>query len=219
MPEAYRKPAMIYKEMLRQENHNTLPEFPWEMPLAAVQPVPAVALTVGGPALGSRLLLRNSCRWCNPCSQELAASLSHKARSRQCSARLLSCSGEVPALTSFVLFPQHLSKHFWPPNKKILFFFLIILSGAQAKPTQTSDSQEGGSGVGMCMKWGARSAQHRKAECVTQGLTDFVAELNYGTIWFMHKDSCNLNITLNGEKWKGRIYLKAPWFLQSNGLP
>lgn len=54
------------------------------------------------------------------------------------------------------------------------------------------------------------AAQDRKAEYVTQSLTDFVAELNYGTIWFMHMDSCNLNITLNGVKWKGEIYLKVP---------
>lgn len=139
--------------------------------------------------------------------------------------RLLSRSSEVHALTSFVLLPQHFSKHFWPPNKNLIF--LPNNSLWRTGETHTNiwfprrwiwsrNVYEAGSMV--CSQL-VGAAQDRKAEYVTQGLTDFVAELNCGTIWFMHKDSCNLNIALNGEKWKGRIYLKAPWFLQSNGLP
>lgn len=54
------------------------------------------------------------------------------------------------------------------------------------------------------------AARDRKAECVSQGLTDFVTEPNCGTIWFMHMDSCNFNITFNGENQKGKLYLKLP---------
>lgn len=51
MPGNYRKTAVLHKEMLWQETHDALLDFPWEMPLAAVPRMPAAPLTAGGPAL------------------------------------------------------------------------------------------------------------------------------------------------------------------------
>lgn len=52
MPGNYRKTQVLHKEMLWQETHDALLDFPKERPLAAVQQMPAAPVTAGRPALG-----------------------------------------------------------------------------------------------------------------------------------------------------------------------